>query len=353
MRQISSQHLRGTHRPREGASGTFAVRRQGVTGLAVSVTLSGLLTAAPAWAHDASIQDGRDASRCKAPGCPDLRSTRIEHTGEKVVFRIATYRAFSTRSALAPTVEVEAGGKRYRLTPKGGSNGQGRKYPVQVSRPSRRSIRYAVSLKHLGSPSALRWRARIDKQGKTADRAPNTGLVAHGPAAAPPARPAPPPRPTPTPPARPLPQSGTSLTASGARTATFTEDGTCSSHRDPGGESPRHDWGGVWTTVVNGRVWILEVTLQRSQFNGPGTYSFKGRTTEDDPASLDSDNWVRFGDGAGTGWETRYTPTSIAGTMSLGPDLRRGTLAATLVNKDDATEVKVSGSFFCGVLATD
>lgn len=302
--------------------------------LAVSATLAFILLAAPAAAHERSIQDGKDPAKCKAPGCPDIRSAVAEHTGKQLVFRIDTYRAFSTKSALAPKVEVKVGRRRYLLTPKGGSSGRQTKFGVQVSRKGAKSIRYAVSAKRLGAPTAFGWRALIAGGGKSADRAPNKALVAHRPRRA------------------SAPQSATKLVASGARSATFTEDGACSSDTDPSGEAGR-DWGGAWSTFANGSAWILQVSLERSEYRGAGTYSFPGRTSDEDAPTIFSDNYVSFGNGALTSWETVYTPTAVAGTMTIGKDLRSGTLNATLVNREDGTEVKLSGPFYCETFATD
>lgn len=298
--------------------------------------LSCLALAGQAAAHDDSIRDGRDRTKCKAPRCADIKSASIAHTSTKVIFRIATYRRFSTRSAGAPTVEIKVGARGYLLKPKGGSRSGRARFPVQVSRKNRRSIRYAVSLADLGSPTGLTWRVRIDKGGR-GDRAPNSGLVEHGG----------------QPGQSPAPQSRTKLTASGARATTFTDDGACSSNRDPSGDTTRRDWGGAWSTYADGQAWVLEVTLQREQYNGAGTYSFRGRTSEDDAPSLFTDHWVRFGDGALTAWETLYTPAATAGTITIAADLRSGTLDATLVNKEDNTEVRVSGPFYCDAFRTD
>lgn len=320
--------LRSHEAPRRPDRGGRAVA------LAVFAALACLVVAGPAAAHDASVDDGAEPSKCKAPGCPDIKSAAAHHTSKDMVFRIGTKRAFSTKSSLAPRVEVDVGATRYLLTPKGGSSSKGKKFAVKVSRKSAKSIGYSVSAAKLGSPKDWSWRARIDKNGKSADRAPNKGFVGHG-QAAPPAE-----------------GSRTKLTATGARNATITDDGGCTSYKDSSGDEPGRDWGGAWSSYSNGGLWIVEVTLQRSEYKGPGTYAFPGRASADGPPSLFSDNWARFGNGAGTSWETLYTPAAVAGTVTVNPDQRSGTLDATLINDDDGSEVEVSGPFHCDALNT-
>lgn len=301
--------------------------------LAVFAALACLVIAAPAAAHDASIDDGAEPSKCKAP-CPDIKSAAAGHMSKKMVFQIRTKRAFSTKSSLAPRVQVKVGATPYLLTAKGGSSSKGKKFAVKVTRESAKSIRYSVSAAKLGSPDDWNWRARIDKKGKSVDRAPNKGFVGHGKAAPPAA------------------QSRTKLTATGARDATITDDGGCTSYKDSSGDEPGRDWGGAWSSYSNGGVWIVEVDLQRSEYKGPGTYAFPGRTSADGPPSLSSDNWARFGNGALTAWETLHTPAAVAGSVTVNPDQRSGTLDATLVKKDDGTQVKLGGSFHCDALST-
>lgn len=301
-----------------------------VAGVGAGLLCLGL--AAPAAAHQTSVKDGTEPSKCKAASCPDILSATATHTATKLTFEVRTKRSFKTTGARPPRVLVKAGPVRYLLGPKGGTSTKGAKFAVTVVRKNAKTIRYVVNAASLGKPKTFLWLTHVKAVDKPpVDIAPNKGFVTHkaGKTTAPPTG------------------ATTSLKATGARTASFTDAGSCSSHTISGDGDAR-DWGATFSTLgPDGKLWILELHLARGRYTGPGTYSIPGHAPGGNQPSLGGDHWARLTDGMGTSWTTQDSPVAVAGTITIGADQRRGTLDAAATNRNDGTAVQLSGPFVC------